>query len=204
MINRYSISALTDDEINLSVPNSIGRKEFIKKLSLLTGFFLASCTPLKVILKSYPDQFDEVDRKEEILKAFVTTIVPGADIKDINICKIFNDEFYGFNKFCGFFVSDLCDKSQEMFNKADFHKLSIDQRTRVVQAGLEDDSTTSKLYTAAIYMAQVSSYCSIYDDEKGCKLIGFAGNYGFMETEFTSKDFSSFLAEEVTLTGNYA
>ena len=131
-------------------------------------------------------------------------VIPGVDSDDPDLCRIFNDEYYPFYKFCGFFVSDLCSKSKELFGTQNFHHLSISKRTRVIQSGLDGDSTTARLYAGAIYLAQVSYYSCIYNDEKAIELIDFNGKYTFMEAEKHHKNHTSFLANEITLTGNYS
>ena len=193
------------DSIRTTQSTSINRLDFIKKLTFLTGVLITSCTPVRVLLKSYPDRYDDDERlKRKILDAFVLTVIPGADSDDPDLCRIYSDEYYSFHKFCGFFVSDLCSKSKDLFGTENFHQLSISQRTKVIQAGLEDDATTAKLYAGAIYMAQVSYYSCIYNDEKAVELIDFHGNYGFMEAEKNYKNCTSYLANEITLTGNYS
>jgi hypothetical protein len=185
--------------------SSMGRLDFIKKLALLTGAIVSGCTPARILLNSYPDMYDDDERLcRQILAAFVLTVIPGADPDDPDLYRIFNDEYYPFHKFCGFFTSDLCSKSKNLFGIDKFFKLSFDQRTQVIQAGLEDDSTTSRLYNAAIYITQVSYYGCIYNAEKSCELIDYQGSYGFMDTEMYHKDYNNILAYEITLSGNYS
>lgn len=182
----------------------IGRLDFIKKISLLTGVVIAGCSPVKILLKLYPERFDDNDYKKKILSAFVTTIIPGADLTDPNICRIFSDHYYPFHKYCGFFVSDLCKKSKRRFYTENFHQLKLEERTSIVKEGLRDEFTTSRLYTAAIYISQVSFYSGIYDDDKGCELIDFEGRYGFMNTNTKIDKSKLQQANEITSYGNYS
>lgn len=183
----------------------ISRLDFLKKIFLSFGIVVNSCTPVKILLNTHDDRYDQdKDLKSKILSAFVTTIVPGADPNDEENYKIFCDEYYPFHKYCGFFISDLCNKSQMLFGTESFYDLSPEQRTEVIQAGLEDDSTTARLYTAAIFISQVSVYCSIYNDEKGCSLIDYSGAYGFMDAEIHYPQPNGYPAIEMTSTGNYS
>jgi hypothetical protein len=201
----FRASSKEFDTLETSYHTNINRLDFIKKLSLLTSVIITSCTPVRVLLKSYPDKYEDNEKlQRKILNAFVLTVIPGANPSDPDLCRIFNDEYYPFHKFCGFFVSDLCSKSKDQFGTENFHDLSLRQRTQVIQAGLDDDSTTAKLYDGAIYMAQVSYYSCIYSDEKAVELIDFDGNYGFMEAQMYHKNHYSFMANEKTLTGNYS
>jgi hypothetical protein len=184
---------------------NISRLDFLKKISFSFGVLMTSCTPVNILLNTHDDKYDDDSiLKTKILRAFVTAVIPGTDPNNPDICKIFCDDYYSFHKYCGFFVSDLCSKSQNLFGSECFYDLSIEQRTEVIQSGLEDDSITERIYTAAIFIAQVSVYCSIYDDEKGCNLIDFKGNYGFIDAEIYYRNPQVYLAEEITSTGNYS
>lgn len=183
---------------------SINRLEFIKKLALITGAIVSGCTPVRVFLKSYPDKYDDdIKFSGQILDAFVLTVIPGANPDDPDLSRIFNDDFYPFHQFCGFFTSDLCKKSMKLFGNDRFFELTANQKTQVIQAGLEDDFTTSQLYTAAIYIAQVSYFSCIYNDDKACALIDYQDSYGFMNAEMYHKVYDKMLADEITLSGNY-
>lgn len=184
---------------------AISRNDFLKKITFSLGVLMTSCTPVKILLNTHDDKYDEdADLKSKILKAFVTAVIPGADCSDPDNCKIFCDDYYPFHKYCGFFTSDLCNKSEKLFETECFHSLPLDQRTEVIQAGLNDDATTERIYTAAIFIAQVSVYCSIYNDENGCKIIDFPGSYGFVDTEMFYANQYEYLANELTSTGNFS
>lgn len=183
----------------------ISRLDFLKRITFSFGILATSCTPVKILLNTHDDKYDEdKNLKSKILAAFVTTVIPGADPDDEENYKIFCDDYYPFHKYCVFFVSDLCIKSKKLFGTESFYDLSLEQRTEVIQAGLEDDFTTARLYTAAIFISQVSVYCSIYNDEKGCSLIDYSGAYGFMNAEMYYAEPSGYLAIEMTSTGNYS
>jgi len=201
MLNKIFQSKIQSGQGNNRV---ISRNDFLKQIALVTGFIMTSCTPVKILLNSHDDKYDkDAYLKKKILEAFVTTVIPGADTNNPNLCTIFYDEYYPFYKYCGFFISDLCNKSKKMFGTECFYDLSLAERTEVIQAGLDDDSTTEKIYTAAIFISQVSVYCSIYDDERGCSLIEFPGSYAFIDTEMYYSDNYNYLAAELTSTGNY-
>jgi hypothetical protein len=187
------------------IDTSISRLDFIKKLSLRTGVFITGCSPVRILLKSYPDKYDD-DKKmcKHILDSFVLTVIPGANPEDPDLSRIFRDEYYKFSKYSGFFTSDLCSKSKKLFNIENFSKLTLQQRTKVIQSGLEDDPTTAKLYTGAIYMAQVAYYSCIYNDEKTCEVIDFSGSYGFMDNDMFYNDCNKLLGDEITFSGNYS
>jgi len=187
-------------------PRQVSRKEFLKQLSIASTLLFVACSPVRILLKAYPQKFDDdVELCERILRSFVTTIVPGAPIDDPNLMRIFTDDYYPFHKYCAFFVADLCKRSEDLFEETDFSVLSLAQRSQVVANGLASDATVSRLYRGAILMAQVSFYAGIYDDEKGCPLIDFHGsNFGFTPEEMYYPNNASLLSQAATDNGNYA
>ncbi|GMR25392.1 MAG: hypothetical protein BMS9Abin39_0687 [Ignavibacteria bacterium] len=196
----------TDQRASISSSSAnISRLDFIKKLTLLTGVIITGCTPVRILLKSYPDKYDyDKEMGRQIMDAFVLTVIPGANPDDPDLSRIFNDEYYKFSKYLGFFISDLCSKSKQLFNIENFSNLTPLQRTKVIQSGLKDDSTTAKLYTGAIYMTQVSYYSCIYNDEKALELIDYNGSYGFMDADMFYNNSDKLLADEITFSGNYS
>lgn len=189
---------------NQSASINISRLDFLKKISLSLGILMTSCTPVRILLNTHDDKYDkDAGLKNKILRAFVTAVIPGVDPEDPDMCRIFCDEYYPFHKYTGFFTSDLCSKSEKFFGTKKYYDLTLEQRTEVIRAGLEDDSVTERIYTAAIFITQISVYCSIYNDEKGCSLIDYHGSYGFMDSEMYYSNFQNYLANELTSTGNY-
>jgi hypothetical protein len=183
----------------------ISRHDFLKQIAFSAGFLITSCTPVKILLNTHENKFDnDTDLKQKVLSAFVGAVIPGSDNCDPNSLKIFCDEYYPFHKYCGFFISDLCAKSKNLFGTENFYDLSLQEQTELIQAGLDDDAVTSRIYSAAIFISQVSVYCSIYDDKKGCELIDFPGSYAFVDAEMHYQNSQLYLAAELTSTGNYS
>lgn len=187
-------------------PNRLSRRAFLGQTAGLAAILLVGCTPLRILLKTYPDRF-EADRElaEHFLRAFVVTVIPGASFGEPNLVRMYADPFYPFHKYCGFFFSDLAQRSQKLFGRERFDLLLPAQRTRVVQSGLEANATTARLYRGAVMIAQVSYYASIYDDDRGCPLIEYYGS----DTAFSSgkmyyPNCASLLANEFTPNGNYS
>lgn len=187
------------------IKTRITRKKFIRSFSLAAAAVITGCSQIKYLTGCYPDKYKNENKTNELsLRAFVTTVIPGADEKDPNLIKIFYDEYYSFKPLCGFFISDLCTKSKDLFDIEEFNLLNEEQRNFIVQEGLNGDSMISRLYTAAIFMTQVSYYSGIYDDGVGCKLIDFEGsNTGFTESELFYPNTTAYLSNELTLNGNY-
>ena len=186
-------------------PGQISRLDFLKQFSFLLATACVGCSPLKIFLGAYPDKFNERSSAgDDILRAFVTTVIPGASPDDENLIRAFYDRFYPFHDYTGFFVYDLNRRSKSLFRTGDFQSLSPDRRTKVIQDGLNADAAVRKLYSGAIFLAQVSFYGGIYDDDRGCPLIGFEGsNSGFSNEEMYYANAASLRAHEATTTGNY-
>jgi hypothetical protein len=184
----------------------ISRVDFLKRLGLLAGVALAGCSPFKALFKAYPRRFDDdATLIDNMLRAFVVTVIPGAPIDDEHLVRIYADRYYPFYQHSGFFVSQLAQRSKDLFGSERFDCLTLEQRTRVVQDGLQADVTVGRLFRAAIFMAQISFYAGIYNDEGGCPLIDFEGsNNGFTPDEMCYANNRTYLVRELTSNGNYA
>ena len=164
------------------------------------------CTPLRVVLDRHPRALDDDGTLEDrVLRAFLTTVIPGVDADAPDAIRVFHDRDYPFAKYAKFFAGDLCRRAAHRSDGRTFDQLSPADRTAVVQEGLAADGTTRKLYGGAIYLIQIATYGGIYDDRAGCSLIGFDGGYHFRpRTENTYPDPDSFLATALTASGNHA
>lgn len=183
----------------------VSRLEFLKQLCIGSGVLLAGCTPMKIVLGAFPDEFKrDTELRERILRAFVTAVIPGASEDDPQLVRMFTDEYYPFHEYCAFFVADLSSRSNRLFGDRHFDNLSLQERTQVIRDGLSDDVMIVRLYRGAIFLSQVSFYAGIYDDEKGCPLIDFHGtNFGFTDEVMYYAETTRFLAPAATATGNY-
>jgi len=180
------------------------RRDVLRRLGVLTAGLASACTPLRIVLHDYPSAFDERDPAERVLRAFVLTVIPEAEVSDPNLARAFGDPDLHYAPYRGFFISDLCRRAEARTGEAAFERLSLAQRTAVVQDGLRADSTTARLYTGAILVAQASYYAGIYDDQRGCALIDFDGAYQFRGIEaITYPDPERFLSRPATPDGNW-
>jgi hypothetical protein len=183
----------------------ISRRQLLQQLGLIAAGVTAACTPVRVLMNAYPQTFDEdpelVDR---VLRAFVTTVIPGAPADDADLTRAFTDPDYPFAQFAGFFAADLTRRGRDRFGVA-FEQLGPAARSAIVTDGLAADATSRKLYSGAVTLAQIAFYAGIYDARKGCALIGFEGGYHFHPlAEITHPDPERFLAVALTPDGNYA
>lgn len=194
-----------DNAINQAFGRQISRLDFLKQVGIFSGSILVGCSPIRILLKDYPKRYDsDTTLREATLRAFVTAVIPGAPPDEPNLVRMFSDDYYPFRSYCGFFVSDLNKRSKELYDMNRFDELTPVQRTEIIRQGLDADATTARLYRAAILVAQASFYGGIYDDEKGCRLIGFEGtNSGFAPEEMSYTNCSLVLAHEATSSGNY-
>jgi hypothetical protein len=171
---------------------------------LAGGAVLGGCDTLRVVFRAYPREFDlHPDLSETVLKAYVSTVVPGAPIDNPNLARIYFDEDFPFAPYSAFLASDLCDRSEEQFGVGRFDRLSEGQRAEILRAALRQGGTTGRLYTGAIFLAQVSFYAGIYDDEAGCELICFPGrNSGPAAGDLSYPNPESYLARTATTGGS--
>jgi len=182
----------------------ISRRDVLRTLGLITaGVAVSACTPLRIITGAYSDEFKHAgERVERVLRAFVLTVIPGAPANSPDLVRAYFDRAYPFARYAAFFASDLCDRAGKRFGHGRFWELALGQRTQVIRDGLSADGTTRKLYGGAIFLAQVSFYAGIYDDDTGCPLIDFPGRYRGAAVSYD--DAPRFLPAALTHTGNYA
>jgi hypothetical protein len=187
---------------------SIGltRRQAVGRIgAALGGLVAAACTPLRIALQAYPEEFAADDALvERTLRAFVLTVVPGAPDDD-NVTRVFAAPFHPFGPHRGYFASDLCRRAAERTGRARFDRLPPAERIAVVQAGLDADPLTRRLYGGAILLAQIAVYGGIHDDKRGSPLIAFEGSRPFRGfDELTYPDPHRFLAPALTADGNPA
>jgi hypothetical protein len=184
---------------------TIARRAMLQRCGLLAGFVVAGCAPLRLLLTTYPDQYDsDAALVEHTLRAFVTTVIPGAPMDDPNAIRIYFDTYYPLHPYRGFFVFDLSQRSRDLYSTARVDQLSDKQQTAVVEHGLASGLHISRLYRGAILLAQVSFYAGIYNDDQGCPLIDFPGaNRGFAAHQMYYPHLAATLAQETTRDGNY-
>ena len=156
---------------------TISRRSFLSRTAALAAASVLGCTPMRIAFKCYPREFRNENISEAILRAFVSTVIPGAPADAPDLTRVYFDSEYPLAPHVGYLTSDLSQRGAELFGVARFDALDRAQRTRVIEHGLHADSWTRRLYNGAILLAQVSFYAGIYDDTAGCALIGFDGAY---------------------------
>ncbi|HSQ60373.1 MAG TPA: hypothetical protein VLT84_08065 [Acidobacteriota bacterium] len=184
----------------------ISRRDALRRIGLLAAAAgAAGCTPLRIVLRAYPDAFDrEGDRTDRVLGAFVRTVVPGAGGDDASLARAFHDPSYPFARHAAFFASDLCARATDIAGARSFDRLDDDRRARVVRDGLGADATTRRIYRGAIFLTQVATYAGIYDDG-GSGLIDFPGaNGGYLREEISYPGAAAFLPACRTEDGSHA
>jgi hypothetical protein len=181
----------------------ISRRDVLRILGLITaGMAAGACTPLRILTGAYPDDFKHSgDKVERVLRAFVVAVIPGAPLQSRDLVRAYFDRAYPFAPYAAFLAADLCERACERFGHDRFWDLDGAQRTHVISDGLAADATTRKLYGGAIFLAQVSFYGGIYDDDTGCPLIDFPGHYRGAAVSYD--DAERFLPTALTDTGNY-
>jgi hypothetical protein len=159
---------------------------------------------LQMVLKIFPHKYCRNRLlRQRILKAFVSTVIPGADENDENLVSMYEDKYYPLITYCGYFAFDLNRKSKKLFNKKEFINLTLQERTKVIQTALNGRELTKRLYKGAILMAHVSYYGAVYNEERGCPLIDFPGrNNGYTKDEISYTFSSIFFDRELSVDGH--
>jgi hypothetical protein len=159
---------------------------------------------IRMVLKIFPHKYCKNNSlKVKFLRAFVTTVIPGANENQDNLVSMYLDSYYPFQTYCGYFVYDLNRRSKKLFNNKEFFNLSEDEKTQVINNALNGRELSRRLYKGAILMAQVSYYGAVYDEEKGCPLIDFPGRNNGYNKEAIAYPYSSTLFDkELSLDGH--
>ncbi len=154
----------------------IPRRDFLR---ILAGAGVATaCTPVRIGLKLYPRDFDEhPELVEETLRAFVLAVVPGMPPDDPNLTRVFHDELFRLDEHRAWLAYDLCRRAGDYTGDRHFAALSSAARGRVISGALAAGGVTTRLYTAAIYVTQITVFSSVYDDSSGCPLWHYDGPF---------------------------
>ena len=186
---------------------AMSRRAALSGMVALAGAaVLTGCTPLRILMRWYPEAFDrDPELTGRVLRAFVDTVIPGAPAGgDPNLAHVFFDPGLPFADHAAFFAADLCRRAESRHG-CWFDGLSRPQRVEVVRDGLSGDATARRLYDGAIFLAQISCFAGIYDDRRGCPLIDFEGGYHLLpREELTFPEPGRFLPAPVTRSGNPA
>jgi hypothetical protein len=182
---------------------AVTRRQALRSIGLLAAGTLAGCTPVRIALKWAPANYSGgaplVDR---VLRAFVATVLPGADPQRLECARVFVDANYPFASYASTFAADLSSRAHHSYGAPNFALLGPAERTAVVQAALRADAATRKLYTGAIFLAQVAFYSGFYDDG-GCSLIGFEGRFRSRPVnELGYADPAAYMARATSRNGN--
>ncbi len=164
----------------------------------------AVLSAVRMIANLYPRRFRaDLGLRDRILRAFVVTVIPGADEVDPHLVRMYSDTYYPFYPYTGYLVYDLARRSRVLWGTEAFNSLDPERRTAVVENALSGDETTARLYRGAMLMAQVSYFAGVYDPDHGCALIDFPGkNNGFPREAITYPDAWRYLGEETSTDGN--
>ncbi len=159
---------------------------------------------LRMLLDLYPRRYRvDGDLRDRLLKAFVLTVIPGAEADSPDLIRMYFDADYPFYPYTGYLVYDLARRSRSLFGREAFDRADAGRRTSVLLDALASDDTTSRLYKGAILMAQVSYYAGTYDPDRGCPMIDFPGrNPGFTAAELSYPDATRYLGAESVPDGN--
>ena len=159
----------------------VTRRQLLRRAGVLAVGLASGCTPLRLAFHANPEPFrGEGGVTDRVLAAFVRTVAPRAGGSNEELARVFADPAYPFVSYRAFFAADLCRRAEGRFGTKGFDSLPEDSRARVIEDGLKDDAIARRLYSGAIFLAQVAVYSGIYDDARGARAINFDGaNHGF-------------------------
>ena len=178
---------------------TLSRREALSILATSATGLLGACAPVARLAVPGP-RVAETDR---VLQAFVGTVVPGSGDSP-HLIRAFADPFYSFSEWRSWFAADLCRRASRS-GQSRFDLLTVRDRTRIVSAGLAGDPVTWRVYTGAVFLAQVSAYVSLYDERGASPLLGYDGAHRFSGlAALTYEKPETFLATTLTANGNWS
>lgn len=169
-----------------------------------TGISLAtSCTPIRFLINDAPAPFRrDKDVTEPVLRLFVETVVPGIPIDQPGAATVFLDPAYPLTPHRAWLAADLCARADRWFSTP-FDGLPRRDRTTIVREGLAAGGISTRIYTGAVFLAQIGVYGGLTNPHGACPLIGFEGPAGLRPPSAqTYPDPWRFLAIPLTRAGN--
>jgi len=178
------------------------RREALRAMSLVAAGLLGGCTPARIVLHCYPDEFSlRPGPADTELAAFADTVVPGiTPLSDVGT-RVFADERFPLHRVRAYFASDLRRRARGK-NAGSFNELPRAARESVIHEGMRAGGMRGRIYRGAVYLVQVAAYAGIYDDT-GCSLIDFDGGESLVAfDQQTYPEPERFLAVQLSADGN--
>jgi hypothetical protein len=151
------------------------RRQAVRALLAATTAALAGCQPVRIGLQAYPAEFksDAAGIREATLEAFVGVVVPGSSCAPATV-RLMLDPWYGFAPYAGYFASELHRLAMQRLRQP-FAGLRPQEQRTLVAEGLSAGGLTARLFTGAVFLAQVTTLAGVHDDATGSPLLQFPG-----------------------------
>lgn len=151
------------------------RRRVLATLLASASAGLVGCQPLRIGLQAYPAEFksDAAGIREATLESFVMLVVPGSSCAPATV-RLMLDPWYGFAPYAGYFASELHRLAMRRHGHS-FAGLRRHQQHAIVTDGLSAGGLTARLFTGAVFLAQVTTLAGVHDDATGSPLLQFPG-----------------------------
>ncbi|HSR14109.1 MAG TPA: hypothetical protein VLL51_00045 [Gemmatimonadales bacterium] len=184
-------------------PAAISRRDALARMGAVAAAIASACTPARLALGTTPGGFDDPATGEQALRAFVLTVVPGADPSSRSLTQCFSDELFPFRRYRAVFVADLSRRARSRYGQSSFERLRPHERREVVRDGLHGGWITGRLYAGAVFLAQLAVLGGIYAANAAVPQLGFDGEYRWEGLEnVTWPEPARYLAVTRTSDGN--
>ena len=143
----------------------IAQSDLVEFTAEVLAAVLPGSATLRAAIRSGPDHAAlGAGGGEEILRAFVTTVVPCVSPTEPDLLRAFHDPAYSFEEYRDLLVYDLAVRSARTGGGEPFTQLSRAARRRVIREALAADGSVQRLYRGAIFLAQASIYGGLYEE----------------------------------------
>jgi hypothetical protein len=141
-----------------------------------------------------------VSNSEKKLRSFIETVIPGINTNHPLLTIVFRDSFFGFAKYRPLFLYCLNRQTKKKYGHNNFFDLSYQDRSQVIEAGLNSGPNTSALFSASIFISQLTVFSGFYKAPETCHLIGFTDTMD--DDPITYLESEKFMGKELTVNGN--
>ncbi|HEX9692772.1 MAG TPA: hypothetical protein VGA22_11790 [Gemmatimonadales bacterium] len=159
----------------------ITRRRAVAQLSLVGACgALAACTPLRIVLRWYPEDFQsDPELVRGVLAGFADAVVPSDGNHAHAVAAAYQDARFPLAKYAPFLASDLTRRAYATGRETPFERLTRSERTRIIEDALRVGGVTARLYGGAIFLTQIVFYAGLWCEDGSCTEIDFGGPYRF-------------------------
>jgi hypothetical protein len=164
----------------VSTTTGMSRRAALGRLGAIgLGLAAAGCASAPQALTGalYPDGvvLDEAS-VQGTLAAFVEAVIRDGEAAPA-VTRLLADPALKFAPFRRGFAADLRRRASDLAGDERFERLPLEDRTRLIRAGLDDRGIRARLYNGAVFLTQIAYFAGLWHPRGECPAISFEGAY---------------------------